>query len=79
MGKAKSEKPNVVAARKLVIGLKMPIINGQADSVRGLCHALMSVGTAARASPKMAKTIATLGLLVRNHRIRAKPESNPHR
>lgn len=79
MGKAKSEKPNEVAARKLVIGLKTPIIKGQIDSVRGLCHDLINVGTAARASLKIAKTIATLGLLVRYHRIRAKPESTPQR
>ena len=47
MGNANSENPQVVATRKLVIGLKMPTIKGQADSVSGLRHALVRVGTAA--------------------------------
>jgi len=71
--------PQVVATRKLVIGLKMPIIKGQADSVSGLCHPLERVGTAANASLTIAKIIARFGLLVRNQRIMAIPDSVPQR
>jgi len=77
MGNATSENDHTVAARKLVIGAKVPIMYGQADSVFGLRHPLSSVGTAAKASLIMAKMIATSGLLVKYQRTIAKPESKP--
>ena len=64
VGNATSENAQVAAARKLVNGLKVPIMNGHADSVSGLCHALVNVGTAASASLAIAKMIAKFGLLV---------------
>ena len=79
MGKANSANPQVVATRKLVIGLKMPTIKGQTDSVSGLRHALVRVGTAASASLTMAKMIARFGLLVRYQRIMASPDNVPQR
>ena len=77
MGKANSEKVKVEAARKLVKGLKVPMMNGQADSVSGLCHALVNVGTAANASLMIAKIIAKFGLLVMIHKNIAKPDNIP--
>ena len=79
MGKANSANPQVVATRKLVIGVKAPIIKGQADSVSGLRHPLVRVGTAAKASLAIAKMIAMFGLLVRYQRTMASPDSVPQR
>ena len=79
VGNANSENAQVVAARKLVNGLKVPTMNGQADSVSGLCLALVNVGTAANASAAMAKTIAKFGLLVMSHKKTARPDSIPQR
>ena len=79
MGKANSEKPQVVATKKLVNGLNTPTMKGQADSVSGLCHTLVKVGIAASASLTIAKVIAKLGLLVTNQRATARPDSTPHR
>ena len=79
MGKANSANPQVVATRKLVIGLNMPIMKGQTDSVSGLCHPLVRVGTAANASLTIAKVIARFGLLVKYQRTIASPDSVPQR
>ena len=79
MGKANSANSQVVATRKLVIGLNIPIIKGQADSVSGLRHPLVRVGTAANASLTIAKVIARFGLLVRYQRTIAKPDRAPQR
>ncbi len=77
MGNANSENVQVAAARKLVDGLKVPTIKGQADSVSGLRHALVNVGTAASASLAIAKMIAKFGLLVISHKTTARPDSIP--
>lgn len=79
MGKASSENVHIAATIKLVNGLKIPTINGQADSVSGLCHALVRVGTAAVASLMIAKMIARFGSLVRYHKTRAKIDKTPQR
>lgn len=73
------ENDQVVATRKLVIGLKRPIMNGQGDSVSGLRHALVRVGTAARASLAIARAIAKLGLLVMYQSTSASPDSTPQK
>ena len=76
-GKAISENAQFVTTRKLVNGLKTPTTNGQRNSVCGLRQAFLIVGTAARASLKIAKTIATLGFSVTYHKTKAKADKAP--
>jgi len=78
MGNDSSEKLHVLAAKKLVKGLNVPIRKGQIDSVFGSCHALMTVGAAAKASAMIDRTIARIGSLVKNHSITASAENAPH-
>ena len=79
MGKPNSENVQDFATTKLVIGLNIPIIKGQADSVSGLRHALKRVGVAAKPSLAMAKIIAKFGSLVIYQRRTAAPDSIPHK
>ena len=76
-GKAISENVHSGATRKLVIGLKTPTKNGHLDSLSGFCQAFLSVGVAARASLKIAKTMATLGFSVMYHSTSARADKAP--
>jgi hypothetical protein len=77
VGKASSLKLQLEAAAKLVIGQKTPVINGQTDSVSGLVHIFLSVGSPAKASLAIDIVIAKLGSFVKYQRISANPDRPP--
>ena len=76
-GKAYCENVHAVIARKPVKPPKAPARYGHGDSVSGYCHPFMSVGTEARASLKIANTMAISGPLVAAQKTMANADSVP--
>ena len=76
-GKAYCENVHAVIARKLVKLPNTPSKYAHPDSVSGYCHPFMSVGIEARASLKIAKTMAISGLLVTAQKTKANIDSKP--
>jgi len=76
-GKAYCENVHAVIARKLVKLPNAPTKYTHADSVSGYCQPFMNVGTEARASLKIANTMAISGSLVIAQKTRANIDSKP--
>lgn len=77
IGKAYCEKVHVETTARLVNAPKTPMVYGHGDSVLGFVHAFLTVGTPAKASLPMAKTMAVKGSLVTHQRTSAKADSAP--